>query len=411
MPIVLPDLSGISQGIQGAGESIAQGLERRAQRRLQDRRRGALDQILSQADLKSPEGQKDFLRTAISAGMPTKDALGILGSAMKQQEVGLKFAKEQRKQDVLSSVLGGGTPIDPRVPERMIPEQAPASGEAPVPGQAPAPDRVASQESLTEKFQPKEITEQEIAALSTVDPSTANILQRQKDAASKVSEKMKDREFKVASKVLERADQQSEELAQKEVSLGLMIDAINKGNLGFFTPDNIAELTGIEGLRSPEGAQFIASGKEFFLGSLRRAGPRPNQWIEQQIQKMLPQIGRSKEANLVVAESLKTSNAIERKRVELVDEIASEQEKEFGFVRRNLGREVDKRLKVFAEEEQKKLESNLRDIVGDQKRVKVPEGTKMSAERARFYLDKADGNKKKAIKMAEMDGYDISVGG
>jgi len=315
---------------------------------------------------------------------------------LRQQDLGLKLAKEQRKQELLGSLLGAQEPQAEFVQrERVTPEGV----------------RTDVQASAVEKFRPKEITNQQILAVASVDPQAANLLQRQKDSAQKVSEKQKDREFQIASKVLQKTDEQTAELVQKEQSLDLMVDAINSENLGFFSPDNIAELTGIEGLRTAKGAQFIASGKEFFLGSLRRAGPRPNQWIERQIQKMLPKMGRSREANLTVAEALKTGNAIERRRSELVDEIASEQEREFGFVRRSLGKEVDRRLKTFAEEEQKKLEANLRDILGEQKRLKVPQGTKLSLEKARFYLDKAKGNKQKAIQMAESDGFDITAEG
>jgi len=86
MPIVIGDLSGIGQGIQTAGSALARGLEQRAQNRLLNQQRSALDTALEGADLQTQEGQQDFLRKTTQAGIPMKDSLGILDRAIKQQQ-------------------------------------------------------------------------------------------------------------------------------------------------------------------------------------------------------------------------------------------------------------------------------------------------------------------------------------
>lgn len=207
-----------------------------------------------------------------------------------------------------------------------------------------------------------DISDEQILALSAIDPNLARILQSQKEGRTKATEAKAKREFERAKPVLARADERAEGITQKESSLNLMEDAIQTGNLGFFSPDNLSEVTGIEGLRSAKGAQFISSGKEYFLGSLKRAGARPNQWIEQQIQKMLPKIGRSPEANLTVLEALKSELAVEKEQLDIIDRLSQEDEDNFGYVKNNIDQRTRKELQKFGDQEQKRLEERLRAI-------------------------------------------------
>lgn len=206
------------------------------------------------------------------------------------------------------------------------------------------------------------ISDEAILSLGMQDPNLARLLQGQKESQIKQTESRAKREFERAKPILARADERAEGITQKESALSLMEDAVQEGNLGFFSPDNVAEITGIEGLRTPKGAQFISSGKEYFLGSLKRAGTRPNQWIEQQIQKMLPKIGRSEAANRTVIEALKSELAIEKAQFDIIDKLAQEDEEKFGYIKGNIGQRTRKELKKFADAEQKELETRLREI-------------------------------------------------
>ncbi len=175
-------------------------------------------------------------------------------------------------------------------------------------------------------------------------------------------EKKGERHSRIAEKVIIKADERAAEIPQKEASLDSMELALKEGNLGFFSPDNLAEISGIEGLRSPEGALFKTASKEYFLGSLKRAGARPNQWIEKQIQDMLAKIGRSKEANLTVTAALRADLDVEKKGLDLTREIADEQEEKYGYLPRSLGHEVSQQLLPYAKKRQKELEVELRGI-------------------------------------------------
>jgi len=144
--------------------------------------------------------------------------------------------------------------------------------------------------------------------------------------------------------------------------------------------DVLADLTGIDSLRSPNAAGFKTAGKEFLLGNISRAGARPNQWIEQQISGALPKVGQKDSANKTVLELLDLDNRIQRKEIELVDEIANRHERQYGYVRRSLGSDVQKELNKFAKNELKVTEERIKAIQdGEQKpkreaQIKVPEG-------------------------------------
>lgn len=195
------------------------------------------------------------------------------------------------------------------------------------------------------------------------DRRLAESIVEQEKMASKERAESQKQHFEIAKDTLKSAASQAESLPQKEIALESMKDAIKNRNLGFFSRDNLAEITGIEGLRSSEGAVFKTAGKEFFIGNLGRVGARGlNQWLERQISDMMPKLGRSTEANLIVSEALNTELDVSRKQIELTEQIADRQEKEFGGPRRNLSSEVMKELRPYAIEKQKELQSKIRDI-------------------------------------------------
>lgn len=175
---------------------------------------------------------------------------------------------------------------------------------------------------------------------------------------AKLHEKMRSEEKKesreLAKPTLERGRELVESLPYKENALLAMEDAISSGNLGFFTLDNLAELTGLEGLRSPEGATFKTASKEFFLGNLSRVGSRGlNQMMEKVVLEMAPLIGRKTEANLAVAEILGVENDVSRKEAELINEIGEEFKEKHGYYPSNISYKVYKELRPFAEKRQK----------------------------------------------------------
>ncbi len=218
----------------------------------------------------------------------------------------------------------------------------------------------------------------------------------------------------ISQEILKENEKESQSIIQSESALALMEDAIANGDLSFWSLDNLAELTGIEGFRSKEGALFKTAGKEFFLGTLTRAGARPNQFIEKQIVEMLPKIGRSTAANLSVARAFKNEIDLKKEKIRLTRELADEYERDLGYVPRNIGQVRDEKLKVYAENKQKELNNDLRayksiEDKASQPLSKVNPGTPISKVVSKAILDQYDkkdpNRKEKARKEAQELGY------
>lgn len=218
----------------------------------------------------------------------------------------------------------------------------------------------------------------------------------------------------ISNEVLKKNEEEAQNLVAARSALNLMRDSILNKDLSFFSPDNIAEITGIEGFRSTEGALFKTAGKEFFLGSLNRSGARPNQFIEKQIIEMLPKMGRSTAANLSVARAFENEIDLKEEKVRLTRELSEELEAKLGYVPRNIGQIRDERLKEYAESKQKELNNDLRAYKAIEEKtkqsfMKVTPGTPISKVVAKAIFDQFDPKDpdrvKKAEKQAEELGY------
>lgn len=215
-----------------------------------------------------------------------------------------------------------------------------------------------------------------------------------------------------SEKVLERADAIAEQIPQKRTAINLMKDAVANQNLGFFSPDNLAELTGIEGFRSAEGAIFKTAGKEYFLGNIARAGARPNQWIEQQIADMMAKIGREPEANFSVLRALENELDLDEARVRITQEISDRLKAAGDLGQGKLGSLVNKELSQYAERRQDILFNDLRAIKAiavkaPQRFRKVEKGTPVSDYMAQALLKQFNNDPKKAADEAKKLGYEF----
>lgn len=238
-------------------------------------------------------------------------------------------------------------------------------------------------------------------------------LKRRQEKA-KIDQRMQSDVFRAdldrAQKILLKADEIAETLPQKTTALNLMDNAISSRNLEWWSPDNLAEVTGIEAFRSPEGALFKTAAKEYFLGSISRAGTRPNQWIEQQISDMLTKIGRSTAANLSVSRALRNELDLDRERVRVTEEISNRLREQGDLSMSKLGPEVNKHMQNYAETKQRELFNDLRAIkaIDDkqpQKFKKVESGTEISKVMAQALLRQFNNDATKAREEAQKLGY------
>lgn len=262
------------------------------------------------------------------------------------------------------------------------------------------------------------LSDAQLVALSGVkgfsEPSKQELKRRQEDR--KLDQKKDSAVFQAelgrSNKVLERADEIAEQIPQKRTALNLMKDAVANRDLSYFSGDNLAEITGQEFFRSPEGAIFKTAGKEYFLGNIARAGARPNQWIEQQIADMMAKIGRSPEANFSVLRALENELDLDEERVRATNEISDELSAKGDFAQGKLGYLLNQRLKNYAEEKQKVLYNDLRAIKAvaenkPQKFMKVPSGTNISPYMVEALLAAFNNDDVKASEEAKKLGYTV----
>lgn len=234
--------------------------------------------------------------------------------------------------------------------------------------------------------------------LSTISPTVANAYKAGEDAKQKIYQTRSDREFDRLKPILKSLDEAQAQSQIKAGALSTLESAMNTGSSGL-SLDYLADLTGIERLRSPQGAQFLTASKEFFLGSLSRAGARPNQWIEQQLRTFLPQFGRSEQANRVVTEILRTNLAVEEAYTRFVNQVMDEDYAEFGDLRPNVQQRAQERWKEFADAEQENLQKRIGDVIYNNPN---PENTIMVDKQGNSYSippDRLEEARKNGLKL------------
>lgn len=213
-------------------------------------------------------------------------------------------------------------------------------------------------------------------------------------------------------KAEEEADTLRTTIPKKEMALGFARDAIESGNLEYFSPDKLADATGIDLFRTAKGAQLVTAGKENLLGNLSRVSAKAqNQWMEQRMNSMFPKIGQSKEANLTTQEMLDGEIEMDKAYLKEFDRLAAEDEERYGYVKKDIKKraqnaaeprqkEILKKstFKMKEIEEQEKGLTSLKNQVGKN----VPRGTPLTLAMAKLYKEKFGDN---ALKVAEKNGY------
>lgn len=232
------------------------------------------------------------------------------------------------------------------------------------------------------------------------------------------------REEKRIAPYLEKIAEERQALPLKKNAIEQMKSAIQRG--GNLTTDWLADTFNMPFLRTDEGAQLKLATKEFLLGNIGRVGARPNQWIEQQIAQMAPQVGVRPSANLKMAAGLEFENDISQKRIDLTSELEEKYLREWEYVPGNLDSIVDKKLRPYVEERQKDLAYQLAQITQDyespsefQHIKKVVQGTPLTLRKGEMLKEKIreqtpnDSNEelnKKTAQLARKLGYEIPSG-
>jgi hypothetical protein len=192
---------------------------------------------------------------------------------------------------------------------------------------------------------------------------------RRKDVEYKATRK---EESDLSKPILTELNQSRKNIPLQEQAIEDIISASSEVS----PTDYLADITGFEPLRSAQGAKLKTAIKDFFLSDLTRVGNRPNQWIEQQLSDALPKIGRSKEANHIVAEGLKFKVDLAKKRIDILDELAEKDRDKIGYVK---GSTIDsraaKKMKPYIESRQREMKANIEQIKKNKNLKGMPEET------------------------------------
>jgi hypothetical protein len=235
-------------------------------------------------------------------------------------------------------------------------------------------------------------------ALSLINPNLAESFRKGEEEKLKIFKEQAKQEFTRLQPILKELDKEKGQYAIKKNALDSLESSIRRGSSGF-SLDYLADKFGLEWLRSPEAAEFITASKEFFLGSLARAGSRPNQWIEQQLRTFLPQLGRSQEANLVVTEILRTNLEIDRARANFINQVMQEDYEQFGLLRPNVQERAEQRLDAYADAAKADLERRVANVIFDNPN---PENSILVDEHGNTYNlspEQVPGALKKGLKL------------
>lgn len=358
---------------------------------------------------------------------------------LKETELGQQFQKDEEKRNLIKSVLGdqfapggqlggggggaGGIPPQPLQPG-MAPQALPGGAVGGVPE---TDQQMLNENPLPGQQQPEnprelaigDFSDEKLVAMKGLGVKELNdIADAEMNRRGQERRRFEaDRQFAQgrAGPYLKKIDENREAVRAKKFSQKLMMDAIENENLEFFSPDNLANVTGIEAFRTAKGAQFLTALKENLLSNISRAGARPNMWIEQQINKMAPQIGRSREANMTVAKMLMAENALIEQEIGIADNLSAEYKQKLGYVPENIASLVDSAMKPISQDIQDNLSYDMRKIhekeTGKKKLIagmnkKVPRDTPLTPAMTLLFLDKLK-DPKKVLAHAKKMGYKI----
>lgn len=218
-----------------------------------------------------------------------------------------------------------------------------------------------------------------------------SFMQKEKENAAKAERALSnsnrkkfesDRDFNVkfSYPVIEENNKEAKNLPVQETALQNMEGAINRGDdVSFLTSDWWADATGIKALRTMTGAQLENAGKEFLLSSVGRAGTRPNQWIEQRILSMSPEVGKNKEANQTYLEGLKSEFDIRKAYVRAMQDLEKEDFEEHKYPKADIALRASRAIEPYVKERQEIAKYRMQDIYEREKNIKSADQLKVVA--------------------------------
>lgn len=213
------------------------------------------------------------------------------------------------------------------------------------------------------------------------NPQLASLMQAQRlhqeKQREKFQEKTLDRHWEIAKPAMERVAKKEASLDDLQTALDAQVRAVKEGNLGAWTKDHIANMFGLEGLRSPEAAIFLSAAKTMLIDTLSGVSAKGlNQFLEKTMYGALMQLGRDEESNLAVAALFQTKLNKDKEYARIFNKLVEQDMRRYGTVLMDVEQRARKLFTPFAEKENKRLENEVRELENVYRRFAKKRGKK-----------------------------------
>ncbi len=345
---------------------------------------------------------------------------------LQEEKSKLKLDEAQKKMDFITQIFSGKGNNRPQdIEGAQNPQQDQQNN---LESGQPEGNQIQSQ------FDPINLSDQDIAMISTIDPNVARNLQHSKDVALRQSsekqkldlnrEKFEFQKQESGEKTTKIPQQEYYKHAAKEnsdfitdigviekdlpntsLALAGIEDSLGDANKWAAVKDLIADRTGFEGARSAAGAELDSFIKNYFLGDLTSIkGGRPNVFIEKQIRDAYQKAGRDPISNQKVLIGMKMKEEINKTLVEETRKLEKQYIDKEGFLPPNFKSKVRESIKDRVDKIEKKSIDTLHQMSKIEaqrdkifrKHVKPGEVLMMSPEGQPFAVPKREVNDYKA---------------
>jgi hypothetical protein len=215
-------------------------------------------------------------------------------------------------------------------------------------------------------------------------------------------EKQEQRSFERNKKYLDRISSIASELPKEKVALTQMRSAVENGDFNSLR-NAVAEMTGMEFLKSASAQSFNAASKQFLMSSLAGLTGRPNQFIERQITRGLINPLYRDAANQIILDGYEGLARLKEREVQLAEELEQKYTSKGIEIPRSFQKLVKEKLKEDAQNFEKEYENKVKMLLGRS----VKKGTPINSSVAEQILKEAKGNKELARKIAKKRGYEF----
>jgi hypothetical protein len=208
------------------------------------------------------------------------------------------------------------------------------------------------------------ITPEKMAAIELVDPNIAKALKPVYETQSAKEKEGTKADIKRSTEYLTKVDHLREGLPRKELALRQIDQAIASGTNLDTLRNQLADVTGLESLRSASGATLRSGTKEYFLSDLASIpGVRPNQFLEKALSSAMTDDTRTKEANQMLAAGMRSNLMLDRARTALTSQIEEQYRKSLGYIPASISKDVDQALAPYAQQIQDNWANEVQHII------------------------------------------------